>query len=114
MKRPFDCSDAAYQTMLERLARVLSSVKTVVADDDTTIGAKSTTCNVGKCGQDDLKDGMYWKENHTCPLDLRAHQPGFIPGEDGNGCFYTCAVFQQKANLARCQDLFKKFMEKKK
>ena len=76
------------------------------AKDCTIPGFKNNTCNAGLCNDAELctrkiamfpddfplrKDIKYREDYQKCPIDKRTADQ-----LDGNGCFYTCRVFQAK------------------
>ena len=102
-----ELSDPQYLAALGRLRKIIESRKLKYVDSDSP-GDKYTECNWGLCS--DLKELWPTPELHTwpydflnngrvapigrgkycCPMDTRED------GGGGNGCFYTCRVFQRK------------------
>jgi hypothetical protein len=94
-----------YVDVLKRIRKTVESDPLVAIDDDTP-GAKSTSCNWGLCSDD--KNHYPYPEMHTFPQDfadygrmsqLRAAKP--CPMMDSSkpsrgGCFWQCRVFSGK------------------
>lgn len=97
-----------------RLAYIRSGVR-LQAEDSTAIGDKYTECSWGMCGE----EPALWPDaqDHTFPLDFERHRRvtplGRPKGQrcpldrlsngerDGNGCFYSCSVFQASRTKPR-------------
>lgn len=95
--------------MMRIRSRILLGLA-MTAEDDTTIGSKSTACSWGLCSDDqaswpDAEDHLwpdqfakhkrvapkYLQEGQLCPLDRREPAEASL-----QGCFFTCRVFKPK------------------
>lgn len=101
-----EMSQSQYLEALERLRKIVTENE-LEAVDSTTPGDKYTECRWGVCSREkDLWptpklhkwpfDFLNWgrsapinHKGYLCPMDTREE-------DDGQGCFYTCRVFQRK------------------
>lgn len=99
-------TDKQYLQLLKRALKIVQNMSKVQAEDCTIRGCKDNTCNAGLCNDNQLctpkiamfpkdfpqrKDIKYLEDYQKCPLDWRTESQ-----LDGNGCFYTCKIFQAK------------------
>ena len=101
-------TDQGYLDALIRLKTLIESGLPLDYEDSDTIGFKHTWCTWGLCSE--VKEmwpepemhlwpdqfisrgrvaPLYRQRHHLCPLDIRAKGTG-------NGCFYTCMVFNSR------------------
>jgi hypothetical protein len=113
-------TDERYAAALQRIRGLIAGGVKLDAVDSTTVGDKYTECTWGLCSSQkaawpDPEDHLwpdqfkergrvapkYRTKTHKCPMDKR------VVGEDdmGNGCFYTCKVFQKGPTPSRDQAL---------
>jgi hypothetical protein len=98
---------------LKRIRDGIANGRKLVYYDDTTPGNKSMSCSWGLCHESkatwpDAQDHTFpvdfeisgrlspldTAKEHLCPMDRREKH-------DGNGCFYTCRIFQARKKRPR-------------
>lgn len=96
---------ARYLLALERMRERIAGGLRLEFEDSTTTGNKYTHCSWGLCSEEraawpDAEDHIwpqqFEREGRVAPLDIPS--PGCPMDrregkDDGNGCFYTCRVF---------------------
>lgn len=85
------CSMPYLTTMVEIFKRI-SRNDPINADDDTTPGEHSLSCDWGFCSQDFTGVRKQINATEKCPFDQRS------VGEL-SGCFYKCVIFQGRDGL---------------
>lgn len=94
-----------YLAALIRIRNLIANGLPLDFDDDTTPGAKHMYCDWGLCSdkkdawpdpqdyqwpdQPDRVTPKHRTDSCLCPLDKRSKH-------NGNGCFYSCRIFQPK------------------
>lgn len=118
-------TDEQYLAALRRLRERIAAGVKFVAYDDTTIGAKETHCSWGMCSKDaeqwpDPEDHLwpdafvehgriapkYREDGQSCPNDRRG------PLAPGIGCFWACAVFQNRGPEPTRAEMLARFDER--
>lgn len=109
-------SMSRWRLALQRCLALIQRGAPLRAVDSNTIGDKYTTCSWGMCGDEptvwpDAEDHVWpisfeergrvaplsWPEGQMCPMDTRTE-------DTGNGCFYSCRVFQAKRGQRPTRD----------
>lgn len=110
MSKDLYLSDQRYILALKRIKALILDGEELVTLNSDTIGNKYLHCSWGLCSINletwpDPEDHLwpnefvkfkriapkYRKPSHMCPMDKRKES-------DGNGCFYTCSIFQSKSS----------------